>query len=295
MTATEDLQATGTLAASDPDGNPLVFSVVANGSLGTVTITDPATGHFSYSPAADANGTDTFTFKANDGFVESNVGTVTVSISPINDAPLASSAAGTVAAGQTSSGTLVSSDVDSNSLTHTIVSNGTKGTATITNSATGAYTYEASVGSAGTDTFTFKVNDGSADSNEATVTMTIVAAPACATDVTAVVEVVGSTARIHRKTGDIIQKVTLKNVGSSSLEGPMVLVLDSLPSGVSVIDSSGTTACTAPLGSPYVMVNIGPDSVLTVRERAMVELRFSQTGSTPLNYTARVLAGVGAR
>jgi VCBS repeat-containing protein len=295
LTATEDLQTTGQLEATDPDGNALVFSVVSNGSLGTVTITNAATGQFSYSPAADANGSDTFTFKVNDGIADSNVATVTVSISPVNDAPLAANATGSVLAGQTRSGMLVASDADGDPLTYAIVSNGTQGTSTITNSSTGAYTYEASVGSSGTDTFTFKTNDSTVDSNAAMVTMTIAAPSACAADVTAVVEVVGSASRIDRKTGNLTQKVTLKNVGSSSLAGPIVLVLDSLPSGLNVINPSGTTACTAPFGSPYVMVNIGADSVLKVRERATVELRFTQAGSAPLNYTARVLAGAGSR
>ena len=214
---------------------------------------------------------------------------------PTNTPPVASTGSGTVTAGETSSGTLSASDVDGDALTYALVSNGTKGTATITNTATGAYTYAAAGGSTGTDTFSFKVNDGSADSNVATVTMTIVAAPACAADVTALVDVVGSAIRVDRKTGNLIQKVTLKNVGSSALTGPIALVLDSLPSGISLIGAIGTTGCAAPRGSPYVMVNMGSDSVLTVRERATVELRFIQTGSTALSYTTRVLAGAGNR
>ena len=67
VTTNEDTAATGTLAASDVDGNPLTYSIVANGTKGTAAITNAATGAFTYTPNANANGTDTFTFKANDG------------------------------------------------------------------------------------------------------------------------------------------------------------------------------------------------------------------------------------
>ena len=49
----------GTLAAADPDGDALTFSLVANGTNGTATITDPATGAFSYVPNAGFAGTNT--------------------------------------------------------------------------------------------------------------------------------------------------------------------------------------------------------------------------------------------
>src|SRR5205823_2573957 len=105
------------------------------------TITNAATGAYSYAPNANANGTDTFTFKANDGTLNSNTATVTVTIAAVNDAPVASN--GTLAATEdtTATGTLNASDVDLDALTYSIVTNGTKGTATITNIATGAYSY----------------------------------------------------------------------------------------------------------------------------------------------------------
>src|SRR6185503_33934 len=170
---TEDTTATGTLNASDIDLNALTYSIVANGTKGTATITNSATGAYSYTPNANANGTDTFTFKVNDGTVESNVATETVTIAAVNDAPVASN--GTLAATEdtTATGTLNASDIDLNALTYSIVANGTKGTATITNVVTGAYSYAPNANANGTDTFTFKVNDGTVDSNVATVTVTI--------------------------------------------------------------------------------------------------------------------------
>jgi hypothetical protein len=48
-----------------------------------------ANGALTYAPAANFNGTDSFTYKANDGTANSNVATVFVTVIPVNDAPVA--------------------------------------------------------------------------------------------------------------------------------------------------------------------------------------------------------------
>ena len=53
------------------------------------TLTLNADGSFTYTPAANFNGTDSFTYKANDGTADSNVATVTITVNPVNDAPVA--------------------------------------------------------------------------------------------------------------------------------------------------------------------------------------------------------------
>jgi hypothetical protein len=178
LTTPEDTPLSGTFQASDPDGNPLTYSLVDSGSLGTAVLTDPAGGSFTYTPNPNATGTDTLRFKVNDGLVDSNVATITVVVSPVNDAPVASDATAAVLAGATVSGTLTATDVDSATLTFALVNNGVKGTAIVTNPATGAYTYTSNGGVSGTDTFTFRASDGSAFSNVATVTITISPSPA---------------------------------------------------------------------------------------------------------------------
>ncbi|MHB0878991.1 MAG: Ig-like domain-containing protein, partial [Anaerolineae bacterium] len=69
--------------------------------------------------------------------------------------------------------TLTAGDADGDALTYSIVGNGSKGTATITDAGSGAYTYVPNAGASGNDSFTFKVSDGVADSNVATVTVAI--------------------------------------------------------------------------------------------------------------------------
>jgi hypothetical protein len=53
------------------------------------TLTPNPNGTFSYTPAPNFNGTDSFTYKANDGQPNSNVATATITVSPVNDAPVA--------------------------------------------------------------------------------------------------------------------------------------------------------------------------------------------------------------
>ncbi len=70
-------------------------------------------------------------------------------------------------------GVLSAVDESGAPLIYTLVSNGAKGRATLTNSKTGTYRYVPNPGATGGDTFTFTVNDGNSDSNIATVTVSI--------------------------------------------------------------------------------------------------------------------------
>lgn len=70
---------------SDADGNALTTSVVSGPSNGTVQL--DTNGSFTYTPTANYSGLDSFTYKANDGTVDSNTATVNITVSPVNDPP----------------------------------------------------------------------------------------------------------------------------------------------------------------------------------------------------------------
>jgi hypothetical protein len=83
-----------TLTGHDADDNDLTFSVgtASNGSVGTSTsvdcsATNDCTATVAYTPNANYNGSDSFTYKANDGKVDSSPATVSVIVNPVNDAP----------------------------------------------------------------------------------------------------------------------------------------------------------------------------------------------------------------
>jgi VCBS repeat-containing protein len=173
VTVAEDGSAVGTLSAIDPNGDAITFSLLTPPAHGTAVLTNSSTGAFTYTPPANYNGPDSFTFTATGGGETSNTATIAVTVTPVNDPPTAQNGSNSVFTGASVSGTLVATDIDSPSLTYAIVANGTKGTAVVTNAATGAYNYTANAGAGGTDTFTFRANDGSLNSADATVTVTI--------------------------------------------------------------------------------------------------------------------------
>ena len=71
---------------TDLDSDPLAAVLVSGPANGTLTLN--TNGSFTYTPNADYSGTDSFTYKANDGQDDSNVATVTITVNPVNDAPL---------------------------------------------------------------------------------------------------------------------------------------------------------------------------------------------------------------
>jgi hypothetical protein len=87
VTTPEDTPLNITLTAADPEGNPLTYSVISGPSHGTVSGSPPI---LVYSPDANYNGPDSFTFTANDGLLDSNIATVSIAVALVNDPPILS-------------------------------------------------------------------------------------------------------------------------------------------------------------------------------------------------------------
>jgi Bacterial Ig domain len=89
-TTKEDTSVTLTLTGSDPDSDPLTFSIVtppAHGTLGPLTAPTSTSVQVVYTPAANFNGADSFTFQVDDGQGGHNTATVSLTVTPVNDAP----------------------------------------------------------------------------------------------------------------------------------------------------------------------------------------------------------------
>ena len=111
-TTAEDTAKIGKLTGSDIDGDTFTFTKVADPAHGAVTI-DSTTGAYTYKPEANYNGSDSFTFKVNDGIVDSITATVNLTITPVNDAPSGSvTISGTLAVGGVLSVTDAFTDAD---------------------------------------------------------------------------------------------------------------------------------------------------------------------------------------
>ena len=164
--------------ANDTDVDTIPTELVALQLTGPAhgTLTLNPNGSFTYTPSANYFGSDSFTYKVNDGTSDSNEATVTITVNSINDAPLAADDGFTVAEGGTlniaAPGVLGNdADVDSSALSALLFAGPSHGTLTLNSN--GSFTYVHDGSETTSDSFTYKVNDGLADSNVATVTIAV--------------------------------------------------------------------------------------------------------------------------
>ncbi len=165
-TTTEDNAVVITLLGTDIDGHDLTYSTT-NPTNGTIS---EQNGVVTYTPNANFNGTDTFTYTASDGTLVSSSATVTITVTPVNDAPLAAVVSDTTTEDNAVVITLLGTDIDGHDLTYS-TTNPTNGTISEQN---GVVTYTPNANFNGTDTFTYTANDGTLDSESATVTVTVI-------------------------------------------------------------------------------------------------------------------------
>lgn len=178
-TATTDEDVPLTLAASsllandsDEEGQALTVSAVQNPSNGTVTLSGTS---ITFTPRANFHGTAAFEYVVTDG-MSTGLGLVTVTVKPVNDAPVATGTTATTAYNVAVGITLTATDVEGDALTFNVLTAPTHGTL----SGTGATrTYTPDTGFSGQDSFTFQASDGSATSNTATVGITVKPLPVC--------------------------------------------------------------------------------------------------------------------
>ncbi|MEW6429109.1 MAG: Ig-like domain-containing protein [Thermodesulfobacteriota bacterium] len=172
ITLNEDASHSGTLTASDADNDALTYSIAGQPAHGALTLVNPQTGAFTYTPEANFNGADSFVFKASDSWAESNVATVTLTVVPVNDDPISSDISLAIDEDTQATGTLAGADADGDTLTFAIITSPARGQLSL-DAATGNFTYTPAADYSGTDSFTFKVNDGTADSAPATATIAV--------------------------------------------------------------------------------------------------------------------------
>ena len=159
---------------SDLDGDALTAILVNGPAHGTLTLNP--NGSFSYTPAANYFGPDSFTYRANDGTTNSGIVTVTFNVTPVNDAPVAQNDNYEVAEDVTlnipAPGVLANdTDPDADVLTAILVANPTHGTLTL--NPDGSFTYRANTNYTGVDSFTYRANDGTTNSEIVTLTFNV--------------------------------------------------------------------------------------------------------------------------
>ena len=175
VTTTNNQPVAIVLGATDPDNDPITFTIVTQPEKGTLSGTG---ANLSYrANSGFTSGTDSFTFKADDGKGGSSIGRVTIQVSPTpptNTPPVATNRSGNVPSNTPVSITLTGSDADvpAQTLTFRVVTQPTNGTLAGT---APNLTYTSNAGYTGPDSFTFVVNDGIADSAPGTIALRVVA------------------------------------------------------------------------------------------------------------------------
>lgn len=155
-----------TLVGSDPDGKPVTYAHSAPAN-GTLTGTAP---NLTYKPSANYNGADAFTFTVNDGSLTSDPATISLTITPVNDTPTATSASVTTDEDVPVSIILAGKDAENSTLRFTITRSPTKGK--ITGTAPNLV-YTPNANYSGTDSLQFTVNDGILTSTAATISIKV--------------------------------------------------------------------------------------------------------------------------
>jgi VCBS repeat-containing protein len=190
-TVPEDGRVTVSVLANDtdPENDTLSVTAVTQGAHGTVVINPDNT--LKYSPVANYNGSDTFTYTISDGHGGSATGTVTVTVTAVNDAPTAVADSTTVAEDGSVNVPVLSNDTDpeNDTLSVTAVTQGAHGAVVINPDKTVKYTPVANYN--GSDTFTYTISDGNGGTATGTVTVTVTAvndAPTAVADSTTVAE-----------------------------------------------------------------------------------------------------------
>ena len=167
VSTNEDVALPVTLGASDADGDPLTYSILSGPAHGVLT---GSGADRTYTPAANYNGSDSFTFRASDGVNDSNIATVSVTVDPVNDPPVAGNLSRTLAEDSFETVTLPATDPEGDPLTYSIVDGPAHG---VLSGSDANRTYTPDPNYNGPDAFTFRANDGTADSNLGTVSLTV--------------------------------------------------------------------------------------------------------------------------
>jgi VCBS repeat-containing protein len=166
----------GTVVGTDADGDALTYSLGANPTHGAVVVNEDGT--WTFAPSDDYVGVDTFTVTVSDGKGGTATATITIQvIEPPNQLPtietqdLEKSTLKNTAV----SGKVTGTDADGDTLTYTVGTTPTHGTAVVR--ADGTWTYTPSNGYVGTDSFTVTVSDGKGGTATATIKIEVTEPP----------------------------------------------------------------------------------------------------------------------
>ena len=216
---------------SDADGDSLTVTAAGGASNGTVVNNGNGV---TYTPNADFNGADSFTYSVSDGHGGSSTATVSVGVTPVNDPPVA--AADTAVTDEDTPVTIAvlgnDSDVEGDTLTVAAVTSGAHGAVAINND--GTVTYTPNLNFNGSDSFSYTVSDGHGGSSTASVAIDIAPVDDGPPVITAITPDTGSSA-----TDGITATGLISVSGTAEVGGTVTLHNGIAVAGTAIADSSG--------------------------------------------------------
>jgi hypothetical protein len=174
VTTNEDTAVTFNVLANDTDGDGDTltvtdFTTTSHGSL----VPGPTSGSFTYTPDLDYSGPDSFSYTASDG-TDSSSATVTISVNPVNDPPVAVDSTSTTPE-ETAVTIEVGTDVDSPALTATCTRVPPVGT--VVDNGDGTITYTPPLDFTGSVTITCTITDDQGATSQSTATVDVSVTP----------------------------------------------------------------------------------------------------------------------
>lgn len=271
FTVNEDEVLSGSVADNDSDinGDDLTYTVLDDPTNGTLVLNGD--GSFTYTPDADFNGTDGFSYVVCDPANLCDTAVVVITVVPVNDAPSAEDDSYTTPENTELNGNVVDndSDIDGDDLTVTLVTDVTNGTLVL--NPDGSFTYTPDAGFVGIDTFVYEVCDGDGLCDQATVTITVTEGPE---DVICVDDAFTATEDVPLS-GDVTD---------NDSDGLTYTLLDDVTNGTLVLNANGTFTYTPDpnFNGSDIFVYIGCD-VNNVCDTAEVVIIVNPVNDSPLD------------
>ncbi len=169
VVTSEDTPVEGRVVATDVDGDDLTFSLDDQPDGGSVTLNEDGT--FTFVPDANVSGDISFSVTVTDATGASTTVVVTVSVEPVNDAPLAEAESIVTGRGEAAAGQVVASDIDGDDLTFELDDDPEHGRLTL--NPDGSFVYVPDAGFSGSDSFVVAVSDGQGGVTYVTVAVTV--------------------------------------------------------------------------------------------------------------------------
>ncbi|MBI3673274.1 MAG: tandem-95 repeat protein, partial [Rhizobiales bacterium] len=172
VTINEDTPTTIAVLGNDSDANGDPLTVTGTSLPGHGSVAINVDGTLTYTPTANYNGADSFTYTISDGHGGTSTATVSVGITPVNDVPVANADAAFILSGSQATVAVLANDTDADGDTLQVTGIGAAAHGTAVLNGNGTVTYTPNAGYIGADSVSYDISDGHGGTATGTMTVT---------------------------------------------------------------------------------------------------------------------------